>query len=138
MTVLVNIPEVWGDDFPFSQAVVEPEGKRVHLTGQVAWDLDLNVVGEGDPTAQADYTLDNIEKVLGAVGGSLDDIVSTTLYYVRQEDLPALREVRERRMPARGATTSTAVRVASLVDERLLLEIAVIAVIPDDRFRHPA
>ncbi|MEQ8665112.1 MAG: RidA family protein [Rhodospirillales bacterium] len=135
--ILVNTPEVWGDDFPFSQAVVEPAGRRVHLTGQVAWDPSMTVIGENDPTAQTDFALDNIEKVLAAIGGTLDDIVSTTLFYVRQDDLPAIREVRERRMPARGATTSTAVRVASLVDERLLVEIAVIAVVPDERFRQP-
>ena len=35
--IRINPANVWSDGaFPFSQAVVEPEGRRVHVTGQVA------------------------------------------------------------------------------------------------------
>jgi len=45
----VNIDSVWNDTgFPMSQAVVEPDGKRVHLTGQVGWTTEFEVIGLND------------------------------------------------------------------------------------------
>ena len=132
-------PEVWSDDdFPFSQAVVEPLGRRVHLTGQVSWNADGEIVGPGDPKVQTGVAIDNIEIVLSALGGQLSDIVSTTLYYVRDEDLPAIQNVRMRRFPKAHGPATTGVKVAGLVDPGLLVELAVIAVIPEERFQAPA
>ena len=54
-----------------NQAVVEPEGRRIHLSGQVAWDADFNVLHPGDAGAQTKAAFDNIEKVLKAAGGTL-------------------------------------------------------------------
>ena len=136
--IRVSPPDVWSDEhFPFSQAVVEPPGRRVHLTGQVAWNADGEVVGPGDPEIQTGVAIDNIETILAALGGQLSDIVSTTLYYVRDEDLPAIQNVRIRRFPKAHGPATTGVRVAGLVDPGLLVELTVIAVIPEDRFQVP-
>ena len=137
--IRISPPEVWADDdFPFSQAVVEPLGRRVHLTGQVAWNADGEIVGPGNPKVQTGVAIDNIEIVLSALGGQLSDIVSTTLYYVRDEDLPAIQNVRMRRFPKAHGPATTGVKVAGLVDPGLLVELAVIAVIPEERFQAPA
>ncbi|MCT4557237.1 MAG: RidA family protein [Pelagimonas sp.] len=56
--------------------MVEPKGRVLHMTGQVAWDSDGNVIGKGDCEAQARQCFDNVENILKAVGGRLDDIVS--------------------------------------------------------------
>ncbi|WP_339853330.1 RidA family protein [uncultured Nisaea sp.] len=137
--IRISPPEVWSDDdFPFSQAVVEPLGRRVHLTGQVSWNADGEIVGPGDPKVQTGVAIDNIEIVLSALGGQLSDIVSTTLYYVRDEDLPAIQNVRMRRFPKAHGPATTGVKVAGLVDPGLLVELAVIAVIPEERFQAPA
>ena len=137
--IRISPPEVWSDDdFPFSQAVVEPLGRRVHLTGQVSWNADGEIVGPGDPKVQTGVAIDNIEIVLSALGGQLSDIVSTTLYYVRDEDLPAIQNVRMRRFPKAHGPATTGVKVAGLVDPGLLVELTVIAVIPEERFQAPA
>lgn len=43
-----NHPDIWADDAYMNQAVVEPDGRRVHLTGQVAWDRAFNVLAVGN------------------------------------------------------------------------------------------
>jgi len=137
--IRISPPEVWSDeDFPFSQAVVEPLGRRVHLTGQVGWNADGEIVGPGDPEVQTGVAIDNIEILLAALGGQLSDIVSTTLYYVRDEDLPAIQNVRMRRFSKAHGPAATGVKVAGLVDPGLLVELTVIAVIPEERFKTPA
>lgn len=137
--IRISPPNVWSDeDFPFSQAVVEPLGRRVHLTGQVAWNADGEIVGPDDPAIQTGVAIDNIETVLAALGGQLSDIVSTTLYYVRDEDLPAIQNVRMRRFSKAHGPAATGVKVAGLVDPCLLVELTVIAVIPEERFKAPA
>jgi len=134
--IRINPANVWSDDdFPFSQAVVEPEGQRVHLTGQVAWNAEGQVVGAGDAKRQTECAIDNIGKILAELGGSLSDIVSLTMYYVRDEDLPAIQSVRSRRFEKATGPAVTGVKVAALVDPALLVELTVIAVIPNERFR---
>lgn len=137
--IRISPPEVWSDeDFPFSQAVVEPLGRRVHLTGQVAWNANGEIVGPGDPEVQTGVAIDNIETILATLGGQLSDIVSTILYYVRDEDLPAIQNVRIRRFSKAHGPATTGVKVAGLVDPSLLVELTVIAVIPEERFQVPA
>lgn len=128
----INPKTVWSDpDFPFSQAVVEPSGRRVHLTGQVAWDVDGCVVGAGDAEAQTQYAIDNIEKILAEAGGQISDVVSVTMYYVRDEDLPAIQKVRSRRFSKASGPAVTGVKVAGLVHPDLLLELTVVAVVAE-------
>ena len=133
--IRINPDNVWADnEFPFSQAVVEPVGRRVHLTGQVAWDRKGNVVGQNDAQAQTEAALDNIEKILAELGGKLSDIVSMTMYYVRDEDLAKIQSERMRRFKKNTGPAVTGVKVAALVDPELLVELTSIAVIPEERF----
>ena len=135
-TIRINPENVWSDDdFPFSQAVVEPEGRRVHLTGQVAWNQKGEVIGIGDAKIQAECAIDNIAKILAKLGGTIADIVSLTMYYVRDEDLDAIQSVRKHRFDKATGPAVTGVKVASLVDPALLVELTAVAVIPNDRFR---
>ena len=138
-TIRLNIESVWFDEqFPMSQAVVEPDGRRVHLTGQVAWTPEFNIVGMEDAGQQAHAAIDNIETVLAALGGTIEDVVATTMYYVRDEDLEAIQEARRTRFSLAAGPAVTGVKVAALVDPRLLVELTVTAVIPQDRIRSPS
>ena len=58
----------------FSGAAWQPEGKVLHISGQVSQDVDGNIVGVDDITAQTQQVLGNISKVLDAVGGQMSDI----------------------------------------------------------------
>jgi len=121
----------------FSMGIVQPEGKVIHFTGQVAWDETEQIVGEGDVAEQTRQCFRNIEKVLAAVGGRLDDLVAVTTYYTNRSQLPLIQKVRGEFLDADNAPTSTSLMVAGLGHEDFLVELAPIAVVPDDRFIAP-
>jgi len=134
-----NPQGMWGPNGrAFSQGVIAPEGRTVHITGQVAWDEHSKVVGPGDVRAQFEKCIDNTKIVLAAVGGTLDDIVSMTVYFLRSEDLPAIQEVRARHFRIGTAPASILIQVPGLVIPEFLVELVPVAVIPHERFRRPA
>ncbi|MEM1385952.1 MAG: RidA family protein [Pseudomonadota bacterium] len=133
-----NPPGLWKQNGrAFNHGVVAGTGRTVHLTGQVAWDENSAVVGRGDCAAQAAKSFDNVEAVLAAVGGTLADIVSLTIFYLDPDDLPAIQQVRAARLPAATAPASILIQVPGLVHPDLLVELVPIAVIPDTRYHAP-
>lgn len=122
----------------FNQGVVQPEGRVVHVTGQVAWDADSVVVGVGDAGAQLRKSFENVQVILAEAGGTLADVVSMTIYFLDRADLPAIQRVRAEFFAAETAPASILIQVAGLVVPELLVEVVPIAVIPPDRFREPA
>ena len=127
----ISADGAWNDtEYPTSQAGIEPKGKRVHLTGQVGWTEDFEVIGHDDAGKQTHAAIDNIEKVLAGAGGTIKDVVSCTMYYVRDEDLDSIQEARRNRFSFSAGPAVTGVKVAGLVDEALLVELTVVAVVP--------
>lgn len=119
--------------FPMSHAVVEPAGRRVHLTGQVAWDENGDARHAGDVGAQAHMALDNVERVMAAAGGSLADVVFVNTYILHRDDWPIVAAVRSERFRGVVAPAFSTLLVAGLVDPALLVEFQCIAVVPDAR-----
>lgn len=117
----------------FSQAVVQPPGRVVHVTGQVALDADNRVIAPGDALAQARACFDHCRRVLAVAGGTLDDVVSLTVLYVDPTDLPAIQQARSEVYVTPNAPVSILFQVAGLVSPDLLVEIAPIAVVPERR-----
>jgi enamine deaminase RidA (YjgF/YER057c/UK114 family) len=68
--------------FGFSHAAIQTEGRTVHLAGQVAWDAECNVVGEGDLARQVEVALANLSAVLKEVGAGPEDLVRLRTYIV--------------------------------------------------------
>ena len=132
-----NPPSVWPPFGAFSMGVIQGPGQLVHLKGQVALDRQGRVVGTGDMRAQTQQALENIEAVLAAVGGRMEDVVALTHHVTDIEAFMATGDVRRRffREPYPATTT---VQVVRLYHPDLLVEITAIAEIPRDRFRRPA
>ena len=138
MMIRYNPPTGWPQlGRPFHHGVVEPKGHVLHMTGQVAWDNGGNVIGKGDCEAQARQCFDNVENILKAVGGRLDDIVSLTVFYLDPADMPAIQKVRAERLLLAHGPVSILIQAAGLITPDLLVEVAPIAVIPDVRFHEP-
>lgn len=138
MTIRYNPPTGWPQqERPFHHGVVEPAGKSLHVTGQVAWDKDANVIGKGDCETQTRQCFDNVEAILCAFGGNLDDIVSLTMFYVDPADMPAIQKVRSERLKLENGPVSILIQAAGLIMPDLLVEVIPIAVIPEERFRNP-
>ena len=121
----------------FQMGTIQPEGVVVHLTGQVAWDKDEQIVGVADIEAQTRCCFENIQKLLAQVGGRLEDIVSITTYFTDRAQLPAIQMVRSEFLTSDAAPVSTSVMVAGLGHEGFLVELTPIAVIPAERFKPP-
>ncbi|MFW2367792.1 MAG: RidA family protein [Desulforhopalus sp.] len=118
----------------FSGAAWQPEGKVLHISGQVSEDADGEIVGAGDIKAQTRQVLNNIGKILAAVGGHMSDIAKVTVFIKDMSMLDAIHRVRaEFFTPPYPA--SSLVQVVELVNPEFLIEIEAVAVIPLDRVK---
>lgn len=116
---------------------IQPEGITIHLTGQVAWDSDENIVGRGDVEVQIRQCFENIKHLLSEVGGNISDIVAITTYFTDRSQLAKIQKVRTEYLNDKSAPVSTSVMVAGLGHEEFLVELTPIAVIPPSRFISP-
>jgi enamine deaminase RidA (YjgF/YER057c/UK114 family) len=111
--------------------VVVATGRTVFVRGQVGQDLDTAVnVGVGDAGAQAEQAMRNIKQLLSEAGGSLEHICKITIYLTD----PRLREAVYRvvgRWLKGVYPVSTGVVVAGLARPEWLVELDVVAMIPD-------
>lgn len=138
MTIRYNPPTGWPQQGrAFNHGIVEPEGRTVRMTGQVAWDGDGTLVGEGDCEAQIKQCFDNVEHILAAVGGRFEDMVSLTIYFLNAEDMPVIQKVRAEKLAPEIAPASILIQTPGLVVPELLVELVPIAIVPHERFHEP-
>ena len=116
---------------PYAQAVKVSGHHTTIYTGTItALDQDWNVVGVGDIETQTRKTIENLEGILLAAGASLADIVSTTWYLTRIEDMVSVAKIRNEMFKGAVPASGT-IPVNALFYPDLLLEMTAIAVIPD-------
>ena len=120
----------------FSGAAWQPEGKVLHISGQVSQDVDGKIVGVGDITAQTRQVLGNISKILDAVGGRMSDIAKVTVFVKDMSLLDEIHQVRSEFFTL-PYPASSLVQVVRLVNSDYLIEIEAVAVIPFDRVSSP-
>jgi enamine deaminase RidA (YjgF/YER057c/UK114 family) len=115
-------------DNDLCQAVVA--GSTVYLRGQVAQDLDTGEsVAVGDPAAQTEYAMDNVELLLGDCGAGIGDICKVVVYLTDIRHREAVYQVLGRRM--RGVyPVFTGLVVVALARPEWLVEVDVTAVLP--------
>ena len=106
-------------------------GNTVYLRGQVGSDLDGNIVGRGDPAAQAEQAMANVAQLLAEAGSDLSHIVKTTVYITDPRYREPVYQVIGRWL--KGVyPVSVGLVVDGLAQPEWLMEIDVIAVLPDD------
>ncbi|MEU9038828.1 RidA family protein [Streptomyces sp. NPDC048352] len=110
--------------------VVWGTGRFVTVSGQCALDEKGEVVGEGDPAAQARQVFENLRRCLAAAGAGFEDVVKLTYYVTDVAHLPAVRAARDEVIAADRLPASTAVQVAALFRPELLLEVEAFAILP--------
>jgi reactive intermediate/imine deaminase len=103
-------------------------GNIVYVSGQVALAPDGSLVGLNDAALQVEQVYRNLDAVLGAAGASLRDVVKVTTFLTRPEDIPALRDARERYL-SEATPASSMVVVSRLARPELLVEIEATAVV---------
>jgi len=116
----------WEASVGYSRAV--RVGNIIHVAGTTASDADGQVMGGGDPYAQAAYILQKIEAALLEAGATMADVVRTRMYVTDMSQWQAVGQAHgEVFRDIRPA--STMVEVSQLVDPQHLVEIEVEAII---------
>ncbi len=105
-------------------------GPMLYLAGQIALDREGRLVGKGDIEAQTRQVYANIRSILEELGGKMEDIVKLTTYLVYRQDLQGFRNVRNQTLNA-PFPPNTLVFIDGLASEDYLVEIEVIAVLPE-------
>ena len=123
----------WDENFPLSQGI--RTGNLVFLSGQVPFDSDGNVVGVGDLRLQTRQVFENIKGILQEAGAGFQDVVKMTTF------LPSILPITikspiilkyARNTLAGHKPCSTGVQVSALVDPDLMLEVEVVALLPNN------
>lgn len=100
-------------------------GNLVHLAGQLATDVELDIKG------QTQQTLDIIDQFLADVGTDKSHIMSVTIYLKNiEKDYAAFNEIWDAWVADIEALPRTCVE-AKLYDPRVLVEMTVVAVKPE-------
>ena len=101
-------------------------GNQVFVAGLVAMDANGGVVGEGNPARQATFIFENMQHLLVAAGGRMNDIATMTIFVTDMKNRPAVLEAR-RHFFTGDFPCSTLVAVSALIAPRLLVEINAVA-----------
>jgi enamine deaminase RidA (YjgF/YER057c/UK114 family) len=112
--------------------LVTQPGQLVFLSGFTSRDEAGNVVGVGDISAQTEQVCKLLQNAMRAAGGELKDIVRVDVFVRDIEQFDAIHAVRRRYFP-NNAPVSTMVQVSRMVDDRSLIEINAIGVLPYDK-----
>jgi enamine deaminase RidA (YjgF/YER057c/UK114 family) len=109
-------------------------GNYVYITGQTAFTLDGELIGVGDPAAQARQAMENIKVLIEKAGGTLADVVKITVYVtdraLRAAAYPVIRSYFPDVWPC-----GTGFVIKGLAREELLVEIDAWGFIDDERAR---
>ncbi len=126
MKQLISSGSPWEDVVGYSRAV--RLGNIIEVAGTTAMDGD-KLVGKGDIYAQTVYVIQKIEKALLEAGATLQDVVRTRMYVTDIGQWEAVGK-------AHGTffktikPASTMVEVSNLINDDLLIEIEVTAILP--------
>lgn len=113
--------------YQYTPAVVAARVGLVFVSGQAGWDERGDMVGIGDPAAQARKAFENLRDVLEHAGCSLADVVKETEYVT---DLALYREiahVRQEFFP-KDFPAATLLEVKALFKRGQVFEVDAIAV----------
>ena len=117
--------------YGFSQIVVSNPGKMVFISGQVAWDENMTIVGVNDLAKQTQKSLDNLELAIHAAGGTLENIVSLRIYRVnyQPQDGAIIQQLLKEYFGTTNPPASTWISVQGLANKAFMVEIEAQAVI---------
>lgn len=115
----------WDDRLPVAQA--RQVGDTIYVSGQIAYDSNGKLVGEGDMKAQARQVFDNIRAILESAGSGMKDVVRINTYITDRSKFMDMLAVRAE-VFGDDPPASTAVVVQALAFPELLIEVEAVAI----------
>lgn len=113
----------------YTHVTVGPDGRTVHIAGQVSLGPNGSLVGVGDFRAQTERVFENLRLALESVGATFDDVLKMTTFVTDASQVGAFREVRQRVLQANQLPANTLVQVTALARPEYLIEIEVVAML---------
>jgi enamine deaminase RidA (YjgF/YER057c/UK114 family) len=115
----------------YSQITRVKASEYLFIAGQLGTDKDGKLVGDDDFEAQCAQTFANIEAALKSQGAGWGNVVQFTTFLVHSQDIPKLRNFRQREFPKmfpNGAyPPNTLLIIDRLVAEAALIEVQTVA-----------
>jgi enamine deaminase RidA (YjgF/YER057c/UK114 family) len=105
-------------------------GRTVWIAGQLGIGKDGNVAGS-DFRAQAVQCFENLKAALASVGAGFEHVVKVNNYLLDVKDLAVFREVRDQYLNTSAPPASTTIAIAAFARPGALLEVEVVAVLPE-------
>ena len=105
-------------------------GDWVLVAGQTAGDMDGNVVGVGDPTAQTKQVYARLARAMEAAGGSMADVVLTKTYWTDIDAWPAISAARAGTFGDKPPT-GTRLAIEQLARPEFGLEVEIVGYLGD-------
>ena len=131
MATIVN-PSTLAAPRGYSNGLVLDAGRILFVAGQIGWDRDSVIVGDGF-AQQFAQALRNVLDVVREAGGGPEHVGRLTIYVTdRERYLSETREIGQayRELMGKHYPAMALVQVAALLEPRALLEIEATAVIP--------
>lgn len=125
MKEIISTPNAPAAIGPYSQAV--RAGSLLFVSGQIPLDPASGQLMENTIQAQAARSLENLKAILTQAGGTLDNVVKTTVFLKDMEDFVEMNRVYKTYFPE-NCPARSAVQVARLPKD-VLVEIEAIAVL---------
>ena len=116
----------WESIAGYSRAV--RVGNIIEVAGTTAVDTEGQVVGAGDISKQTGYIFNKIRNALNDAGSKMSDVIRTRMYLTDINDWETVARVHGD-IFSDIKPVSTLVEVSGLIDEELLIEIEVSAVV---------
>ena len=103
-------------------------GNTLYVAGQVAKDVDGNLVGKGDFEAQIRQVNENLKNIMEEAGGTLQNIVKMTTFLTHYSYIEPYRSVRSKYFPE-PCPPNTLLIIESLALPDFMVEVEAIAVL---------
>jgi enamine deaminase RidA (YjgF/YER057c/UK114 family) len=108
---------------------VQP-GRVAYISGQVAYNKEGKLVGEGDIIAQTRQVMENLKAHLASLGVDFSSVIKVTTYATDVSRLAEIRAVRADYLPKENPPASTFVAVKGLVLPELMIEVEAVVALP--------
>ena len=118
-----------GGNYSHAVRIETGDGILLFVSGQVAFDPQGNLVGEGDVARQTEQVFENLKAILEANGGTFGNVIKLSTFMTDIGRLTEMAEVR-RRYVSDPPPASTTVEVAGLFRPEALIEVEAVAAIP--------
>lgn len=128
-TRFINPPEIAAGN-GYTHVVEVSNSKMIYLSGQVAFDVNRNIVGKDNLEAQTRQVFENIKAALAAAGADFSHVVKVSVFMLDISQLAVVRGVRDQYVNTAQPPASSAFEVRKLFRDDVLIEIEAIAAVP--------